>query len=414
MPARKLIVSAYMQYILIGAGILLLALFLRQIGGVLLTFLMAGVLAYALNPVVRRLERMYVPRVIAVLGVFTVLVLAVITALLVLIIPAIEQVQALVNRLMQNPQAVLERGEDLVNWARGLPYVGEYIPATLTQEYQRQLLQFVQNNIPPASTILKGALGFIGGVFGVFGTILNLLLMLIVSIYMLLDKERILRATLATIPETVRDQVLELFTAVERTLMSYLKAQTLLCLIMGVIGWAIVFFFGGRFAHEYALVIGVWVGITELIPVLGAFLGAIPAIVLALVDVGGQPQPLMLVDLSVPLQALLVAVLFLVAQQIEGNILVPKVMGGSVGVHPLWVMFAMLAATALYGLVGALFAVPIVAIISATARYLQETLVFERWSSTPLTALEGSEGGKKFPGNPAPGEATTRKGPEES
>ena len=367
--ARKLVVSTYLQYVLLAIGALLLVTFVPQISGVLVTFLMAAILAYALNPLVRRLERWHVPRVVAVLGVFTVLVVVVAAALLILIIPAVGQVRMISSR----PEVIVNAGTQLVERAREIPYVGEQIPAQLDQEAQNSILQFVQDNIPPAGTILKTALGFIGGVFGVFGTLLNLFLMLIISIYLLLDRERILRAVLAAIPGTVRDQVLELFAAVEGTLVKYLRAQLFLCVIMGVIGWAIAFFFGGRYADNYALLIGVWVGVTELIPVLGAFLGAIPAVILALVDS--------------PMQALIVAGLFLAAQQLEGNILVPRIMGGSVGVHPLWVMFAMLSATALYGLVGALFAVPVVAIISASVRYLGGTLVFERWRNAPVFAM---------------------------
>jgi predicted PurR-regulated permease PerM len=306
---------------------------------------------------------------VAVLGVFTVLVVAVIATLLILIIPAVDQVRMIANR----PEVIVNAGTQLVERTREIPYLGEQIPAQLDQEARDAILQFVRDNIPPAGTILNTALGFIGGVFGVFGTILNLLLMLIVSIYLLLDRERILRAVLAAIPGTVREQVLELLAAVEGTLVKYLRAQLFLCVVMGVIGWAIAFFFGGRYADNYALLIGVWVGVTELIPVLGAFIGAIPAVVLALVDS--------------PVQALIVAGLFLVAQQLEGNVLVPRIMGGSVGVHPLWVMFAMLSATALYGIVGALFAVPVVAIISASVRYLGGTLVFERWRDAPIFAM---------------------------
>jgi len=172
----------------------------------------------------------------------------------------------------------------------------------------------------------------------------------------------------------VRDQAVELFHAVEGALVRYLKAQLLLCAIMGVLGWAIVFFTGGRFA----LLIGLWVAVTEIIPVIGAFLGAILAVLI----------PLFTGDY---LQALLVAALFLVAQQIEGNVLVPRVMGGSTGVHPLWVLFATMAATALYGLVGAVFAVPIVAIIAAVFRYLRGTLLFERWHKAPVFALNAGE-----------------------
>jgi predicted PurR-regulated permease PerM len=358
-PARKLVVSTYLQYILLAVGFFLLLVFVRQLSGVLLTFLMAAILAYVLNPVVRRLEQLRVPRVIAVVGVFLVLTLATVAALLVLIIPAIGQVQTLI----QDPSAMIERINALVVRARELPYVGERI----TKLDQDAITGFLQSNAPSAGQVLQGATGFIGGVFGVFGTVLNLVLMLIVSIYLLLDRERITRAALAAIPHTVRDQAVELFHAVESTLMRYLKGQLTLCAIMGVIGWAIAFFVIG----EYSLLIGLWVGVTEIIPVIGAFLGAVPAVLIALF-VGGFDK------------ALVVAGLFLVAQQIEGNILVPRILGSSVGVHPLWVLFATLAATALYGLVGAIFAVPVVAIVAATLRFLRGTLIFERWSKAPL------------------------------
>ncbi len=362
MSTKKLVVSTYLQYILLALGAFLLFAFVRQLGGVLLTFLLAAVLAYALNPLVRRLEALRVPRVVAVLGVFVALIAAVLAALLVLILPAAAQVQTLV----QNPEILTDGAARLMNRAQDVPYIGEWI-ATTDQE---ELAELVRNNAPSAGQVLNGALGFIGGVFGIFGTILNLFLMLIVSIYLLLDRERIRDAALGAVPVRIRDETVGLFLAVEGTLVKYLKAQLLLCVIMGVIGWAIAYFTFGR----YALLIGVWVGITEIVPVIGAFLGAVPAVAIALFS-GGI------------MQAVIVLLLFLLAQQIEGNILVPRIMGGSVGVHPLWVLFATLAATALYGIVGAVFAVPIVAIVAATLRYLRETLLFERWRKAPVTEI---------------------------
>jgi len=155
---------------------------------------------------------------------------------------------------------------------------------------------------------------------------------------------------------------------------------------MGVLGALIMLITVGK----YALPVGAWVAATEIIPVIGAFLGAVPAVAIALfIPSGGF------------FKALLVAALFLVAQQIEGNLLVPRIQGGSVGVHPLWVLFATLAGTALYGLVGAIFAVPIVAIVAATLRYLRRTLLFERWGNPPLRpaeeAEEPEEGGVRSP-----------------
>jgi predicted PurR-regulated permease PerM len=223
--ARKLVVSTYLQYILIALGAVLLVTFVRQIGGVLLTFFMAAILAYALNPLVRLLEGWRIPRVLAVLGVFAALVVITLAGLLILIIPAVRQVQ----NLIQDPSMILDGIAALVGRAEKLPYVGERV-AELDQE---ALLGFVRANAPSPGTVLDGALGFLGGVFGVFGTILNLFLTLIVSIYFLLDRERIERALLRAIPETVREQAVELYHATERTLVSYLKAQLLLCGLRG-------------------------------------------------------------------------------------------------------------------------------------------------------------------------------------
>jgi predicted PurR-regulated permease PerM len=201
--------------------------------------------------------------------------------------------------------------------------------------------------------------------------------MVLISVYLLLEREKITRALLGAIPETVRDQSLELFYEVERALVKYLRGQIFLCAIMGAIGAAIMYFTVGK----YALPVGAWVAATEIIPVIGAFLGAVPAVAIALfVPEGGF------------VQALVVAGLFLVAQQLEGNVLVPRIQGGSVGVHPLWVLFATLAGTALYGLIGAVFAVPVVAIIAATLRYLRKTLIFERWGKPPVTPAEEEPG----------------------
>ena len=384
MSAKKLVVSTYLQYVLIALGALLLFTFVQQLGGVLLTFLLAAILAYVLNPLVRRLEAWRIPRVVAVIFVFGALLVVVLAALLVLIIPAVGQVQALI----QDPTVLTDGATRLLNWVQdNLP---DSVREQISTADHAAVVEFAQSNAPSAGQILNGALGFVGGVFGVFGTMLNLLLMLLISVYLLLDKERISRATLRAVPATIRDQTVELFHAVEDTLVKYLKAQLLLCAIMGVIGFAIAYFTFG----SYALLIGLWVGVTEVIPVLGPFLGAIPAVVLALFS-GGFTQ------------ALLVAVLFLIAQQLEGNILQPNIMGGSVGVHPLWVLFGTLAATALYGVVGAVFAVPIVAIVTATLRYLRETLLFERWRKALVSEIALEEGEPAPAGVTAPVERPT-------
>jgi putative permease len=159
-PAKKLVVSTYLQYVLIGTGALLLFAFVRQLGVVLLTFLLAGVLACVLNPLVRWLEGRGIPRVLAVLGVFAALVVVVLVALVVLIVPAAGQVGALVR----NPQALIDGAAAMVDRIRELlPYVGERVAAL----DQQALYEFARSNAPSAGQVYNGALGFIGAVFAV-------------------------------------------------------------------------------------------------------------------------------------------------------------------------------------------------------------------------------------------------------
>lgn len=356
--ARKLVVSDYIQHIALALGILLLVVFVRQLAGVLLTFGLAAILAYLLNPAVKRLEGKGVPRTAAVLGVFAALGAVLAAGTLLLLIPAARQAQA----LFANPQILVSGAAGIVDQARALPFVGDQLQSL----DQQRLAQMLRQNAPSAQSAFRILSGFVGGIFGVFGTVLSLFLMVIVSIYFLIDRERVSGAALRAIPATVREQTVEMFSVIEARLGRFLKGQLLLCAIMGVVGWAIVQFTIGR----YAIVLGLWVGLTEFIPVIGAFLGAIPAVAIAL--------------LVNPLQGLIVAALFLIAQQIEGNLLVPKVIGDSVNLHPLWVLFGVMAASALYGVIGALFALPLMAIISAALDYLKPTLVFEPWRKAPV------------------------------
>ncbi|WP_047866277.1 AI-2E family transporter [Rubrobacter aplysinae] len=379
---RRLVIADYVQYIALAVGILLLVVLVRQLVGVLLIFLAAAILAYVLNPVVKRLEGRRVPRVVAVLGVFAVLGTVLGVAGLALVVPAVRQIQS----LFSNPQILVDGATQLVDRARSIPYLGDQIGSLDRQS----LMSRAQKAAPSGQTVSRALTGFVGGVFG---TVFNLFLLAIISIYLLVDRERVTGAALWALPETVRDQTVQMLEVVEQRFVKFIKGQLLLCLLMGVIGWAIVQFTIG----SYAIALGLWVGLMEFIPVIGAFLGAVPAVAVAL--------------LVSPVQALVVAALFLVAQQIEGNILVPKVIGDSVNVHPLWVLFGVMAASTLYGIVGALFALPAIAIISAALGYLRQTLLFEPWRKPPVSKA-GTPAGRGDRGTPQTPPQARDGGPE--
>ena len=155
----------------------------------------------------------------------------------------------------------------------------------------------------------------------------------------------------------------------ERAVAGYVRGQVLLSLIIGVsagvglwvlgtLGWA-------EGMDQYALLFGAWVGFMELIPYLGPWLGAIPPIIYALV--------------VHPISALWVALLFLGIHQIEGHIVVPNVMGSALRLHPLLVIFGLLAGGELYGLPGILVALPFLAVMRALWEFFGERVQFDSW-----------------------------------
>ena len=121
--------------------------------------------------------------------------------------------------------------------------------------------------------------------------------------------------------------------------------------------------------QKYAAAFGAWAAFTELIPYIGPWLGAIPPVLYALVQH--------------PLSALWVALLFLGIQQLEGHIVVPKVMGRSLRLHPLLVIFGLLAGGEIYGFPGILVALPLLAAGKAAWEFFSERITFESWSDEP-------------------------------
>src|SRR5205814_6466888 len=177
-----------------------------------------------------------------------------------------------------------------------------------------------------------------------------------------------------------------------RALAAYVRGQLALSLIIGtsaglglwILGMVGLMPNGGR----YALLFGAWAGITELIPYVGPWLGAAPPVLYALVQS--------------PLSALWVALLFLGIQQLEGHVIVPKVMGRSLRLHPLLVIFGLLAGGEIYGFPGVLVALPLLAAGRAAWEFFAERVTLQEWSDDALVGLglEPPTEGKPLPGTP--------------
>lgn len=212
-----------------------------------------------------------------------------------------------------------------------------------------------------------------GAALSIGKTLFAVVLLMVVSIYMLLDMQRLGRAVDRRFPPRPGEH--PLLRSIEHALAAYVRGQAALSLIIGTsagVGlWALAAL--GLLPHgqQYALLFGAWVAVTEIIPYLGPWLGAIPATIYAVV--------------VHPVSALWVMLLFLAIHQVEGHIVVPNVMGNALRLHPLLVIFGLATGAEVYGLPGALIALPLLAVGRAIWEFFADRLRLETWSAeTPV------------------------------
>ena len=217
-------------------------------------------------------------------------------------------------------------------------------------------------------TSLAGRLFNVG--VGVAGSLVNFVIIIITSFYMLVDGKRIFRFLAKLVPggEAVGEVYLR---GLQSSFIRYVKGQLLLGVAVGLASGLGVWILGWRVVNiwpegaPYALLFGVWAGVTELIPYVGPWLGAFPPVLLALFHSPGA--------------AIWVAVIYFTIQQLEGHILVPNIMGASLGVHPLVVIFAVLAGAQIAGILGMLAILPILAMIKHTMGFYKFKLSRAPW-----------------------------------
>ena len=325
------------------AGLTLLAVFgavllvLRLIDVLILVFV-ALVIAATLRPMVSALQHRGIPKALALLLIYLG-ILGVLAGLFVLVIPAlVDQGGALVRGLPQVYTSLVASLEKNPNEAiRTLP---QWLP---TGDQLASQLQAV------SGVILTGALG-IG--MGVLALLAQMLSIVVLSIYLTLDQSRLERFWLSLAPAARRPELLATWREIESRLGGYVRGELLLMTSIGVLaslGYLVI-------GLPYPLALGVLAGLLEFVPMVGPTLGAIPAILVAL-------------SIS-PQAALLVVVYSIVIQGTENNILVPRLMGRSVGVSPITVILAVFAFSSLLGITGAFLAIPLAAIVQVLMDHL--------------------------------------------
>lgn len=280
-------------------------------------------IAYLAAPFVRWLSDRGVRRVWGIL-LFYLLLLGLLSCIVLLIAP---QIVKNMSELLSALPAYAERWTNFYQTA---------VQNLLGSQLARQSIEALN-----LSAYLRQALSALAaGVTGTAVFAINLIAGMVVAFYILLDTTRFRDAALSLIPRAKRGWWVSLFRDLSAVLAGFLRGQLIVAVFIGVssaIGLAVL-------DVPYAALLGFFAGVLDMIPCFGAVLGAVPAVLAAWA--------------ISPVRALITAILFFALQQFESNVLSPRIVGNSVGVHPVAVMVAVLAAGALFGITGLFFAVP--------------------------------------------------------
>lgn len=311
--------------------------FLEVVQSVLILMIFAVILATAIEPLVLQLRAFGLRRGYSVLTIYVVLVFAIVAFLFLIAETVGIQLASLLA--------------DLPHLVAQLNHLALALPPGLPRDAMISVLAQVS---PTVERDGLGALFTSGTISGlafatltVFETIFAIVTVLVIAYFWIAERLMIRRLVAQAVRPDRREQILEIWQNVESKIGAWARGQLLLMLIVGTVqgvGYTV-------FGINFALLLAVWAGLAEMIPIIGPYLGAAPAILVALTQS--------------PRQAAMVLGYTVILELIEANVLVPRVMQHAVGLTPLTVILALLAGAAIYGFVGALLAVPIAAAIQA-------------------------------------------------
>lgn len=293
--------------------------------------LVAGFLYYACEPLVRLLETKanYTRKwsIFAVMG----LLFGVLALSMSKIIPTVTiQLGDLIERLPELGKKVQETSQELI----GQRWLKDLHLQTQVSAYSKELESLAKSSL----------LGITTSIGALFSAVTNILLVVVTAplilLYMLKDGEKFPQAVSELAPERYREDVVALMQEMNQTVARYISGQSLVCLFVGTFTFIGYWILG----LDYALTLGVFAAITNIIPYLGPYIGLIPAVIIGFSDSF--------------LMGLLPCIIVLVVQQIDSNFISPNVLGKTLNMHPLTIMFLLLVVGKLGGVVGMILAVP--------------------------------------------------------
>ncbi|RYE83986.1 MAG: AI-2E family transporter [Hyphomicrobiales bacterium] len=333
--------------VLVWGGFFVVAILLLWVfRSILLPFVIGMALAYLLNPLVNLLQRIKIPRSLA-SAIVLVLVLAVITGLVLMLVPLVSsQVAGLVLRL---PAYIGDLQHLVQDFA---PQLNEWLGPQRAAQLEASLADMIGTGIELAGSI---AAQVAQSGFGVLNTLVVLFITPVVAFYLLLDWDGMVKRVDSLLPRQHRPEIRGVLAQIDRAMAGWLRGQGSVIVVLSIYYCTALWLVG----LDFGIAIGLIGGILSFVPYVGFLIGFALSLTIALV----QFWPDMWVRL------LIVIGIYVVGQFLEGNILVPNLVGQSININPVWLMFALFAFGLLFGFVGLLLAVPLTAIAGVLIRY---------------------------------------------
>jgi predicted PurR-regulated permease PerM len=324
--------------------------FVIAIKSILLPFVVGLSIAYLLDPVTDRLEKFRLPRWLAT------------TVVLFVFFASILSIGFLIAPILQD-----QIGGMIRNLPRYIEQVRPFVMKLLVQaggvENAKQILGSNSGKIVGFAT--SHITQLIAGSVAFFNTFSLILISPVVAFYLLRDWDHLMARLDAWLPRSIEPTAKRLLGEADVALSGFVRGQTIVCFCLGVmyaIGWSLL-------GLQYGLLLGMLVGILAFVPTVGPTFGMIVAMIVA-IGQWGAAEPLKIIG---------VFAVFIVTQAIEGGFLTPKLIGDKVGLHAVWVLFAVFAGAALMGFVGVFIAVPVAAVIAVIGRYSLERYLQSRY-----------------------------------
>ena len=310
------------------------------LGDVLLPFVLGGAIAYCLDPVADRLERMGFSRAMATM-IITLFGVVLFVVMFLLVVPTLVQ-QAL--QLFEVAPQLFRDLQDFLNTR---------FPTMLEEgSAVRRTLAAVGETISSRGGDFLNSL--VSSAAGLLNIVMLFVIVPVVAVYQLLDWDRMIAKVDDMLPRDHAPTIRQLALEIDRTLASFIRGMGSVCIILGTY-YAVALMLVGL---QFGLVVGFIAGLVTFIPYVGAIIGGVLAIGLALFQFWGD-----WVTIGI------VGAIFAVGQMIEGNVLTPKLVGSSVGLHPVWLLLALSVFGSIFGFVGMLVAVPLAAALGVVTRF---------------------------------------------